>query len=70
MNTVSRTEDLIDWTYWDQFDNGVCSEKKLVIKFISEVLVLAFGKEMGGSLLDIHLETLKTFWIPTIMFLI
>ena len=26
-NTVSRTEELIDWTYWNQFDNAVCSEK-------------------------------------------
>ncbi len=26
-NTVSRTEDLIDWTYWDQFNDIVCSEK-------------------------------------------
>lgn len=26
-NTVSRSEYLIDWTYWDRFDNAVCSEK-------------------------------------------
>ena len=26
-NTVSRTEDLIDWTHWQQFDSAVCSEK-------------------------------------------
>ena len=26
-NTVSRSEDMIDWTYWDQFDNAVCFEK-------------------------------------------
>ena len=25
--TASRTEDLIEWTYWQQFDNAVCSEK-------------------------------------------
>ena len=27
VNTVSRTDDLIDWTYWHKVDNAVCSEK-------------------------------------------
>ena len=46
-NTVSRTEDLIDWTHWQQFDNAVCSEK-IGNKIYFGSSNLGFGKKMGA----------------------
>lgn len=49
-NSVSRTEDVIDWLHWDYFSDAVCSEKIGAITYIGSS-TSGLSKKDGGQII-------------------